>query len=46
MRIYFTHGLAKVELGLGRGKREFEKRRSIAERDHAREIAREMGRRR
>jgi SsrA-binding protein len=46
LRIYFTHGLAKVELGLGRGKREYEKRRSLAERDHAREIAREMGRRR
>jgi SsrA-binding protein len=46
LRIYFTHGLAKVELGLGRGKREYEKRRSIAEREHAREIARDMGRRR
>ncbi|HEY7667366.1 MAG TPA: SsrA-binding protein SmpB [Actinomycetota bacterium] len=46
LRIYFTHGLAKVELGLGRGKREYEKRRSIAERDQAREIERELGRRR
>ncbi len=46
MRIYFTHGLAKVELGLGRGKREYEKRRSIAERDQAREVERELGRRR
>ena len=26
MRVYFTHGLAKVELGLGRGKRSYEKR--------------------
>lgn len=46
LRIYFTHGLAKVELGLGRGKREYEKRRSIAERDQAREVERELGRRR
>jgi SsrA-binding protein len=46
LRIYFTHGLAKVELGLGRGKREHEKRQAIAERDHAREIERELGRRR
>src|SRR5262245_5809428 len=46
LRIYFTHGLAKVELGLGRGKREHEKRQALAERDHAREIERELGRRR
>lgn len=46
LRIYFTHGIAKVELGLGRGKREHEKRQAIAERDHAREIERELGRRR
>lgn len=46
LRIYFTHGLAKLELGLGKGKREFEKRRSIAERESRREIEREMGRRR
>lgn len=46
LRIYFTHGLAKVELGLGRGKRKYEKRRAIAEREHRREIERELGRRR
>jgi SsrA-binding protein len=46
LRIYFTHGLAKVELGLGKGKREHEKRQALAERDHAREIERELGRRR
>ena len=34
LRVYFTHGLAKVELGLGRGKREYEKRDSIAAREH------------
>lgn len=46
LRVYFTHGLAKVELGLGRGKRVHEKRQAIAKREHEREIAREVGRRR
>jgi SsrA-binding protein len=46
LRIYFSRGLAKVELGLGRGKRQFEKRQAIAEREHRREIEREAGRRR
>jgi SsrA-binding protein len=46
LRVYFTHGLAKVELGLARGKRAHEKRQAIAEREHTREIQRELGRRR
>ena len=46
VRVYFKHGLAKVELGLGRGKRTHEKRQAIAEREHRREIERAMGRRR
>ncbi len=46
MRIYFTHGLAKIELGLGKGKRQFEKRQAIAEREHRREMERAVGRRR
>ena len=46
IRVYFVHGLAKVELGLGRGRRRFEKRQAIAEREHRREIEREVGRRR
>jgi len=46
LRVYFAHGLAKVELGLGRGKRQFEKRQAIAEREHKREMDRESGRRR
>jgi SsrA-binding protein len=45
LRVYFTHGLAKLELGLGRGRRRFEKRQAIAEREHRREIERAMGRR-
>jgi SsrA-binding protein len=46
LRVYFTHGLAKVELGLGKGRRQWEKRQVIAERDSKREVEREMGRRR
>jgi SsrA-binding protein len=44
--VYFAHGLAKVELGLARGKRAHEKRQAIAQREHTREIQRELGRRR
>jgi SsrA-binding protein len=46
LRVYFTHGIAKVELGVGRGKREFEKRQAIAKRESQREIERSLGRRR
>ena len=46
LRVYFVHGLAKLELGLGRGKRQFEKRQAIAAREHQREMERELGRRR
>jgi SsrA-binding protein len=46
LKIYFTRGRAKVELGLGRGKRKFEKREAIAEREHQREIERGLAARR
>jgi SsrA-binding protein len=46
LRVYFTHGLAKVELALARGKRAHEKRQAIAKREHEREMRRELGRRR
>jgi SsrA-binding protein len=46
LRVYFSHGLAKLELGLARGRRQFEKRQAIAEREHRREMEREAGRRR
>src|SRR5215207_9316390 len=39
LRVYFTHGVAKVEIGVGRGKREHEKRQSIAKREQEREMA-------
>jgi SsrA-binding protein len=46
LRLYFRRGLAKLELGLGRGKRRFEKRQAIAEREHRREMERAVARRR
>ena len=45
IRLYFSHGLAKVEIGLGKGKRQFEKRQAIAEREMKREAERSLGRR-
>lgn len=46
IRVYFTRGMAKVELAVARGKRQHEKRQAIAKREHEREIERELGRRR
>jgi SsrA-binding protein len=46
LRVYLSHGMMKMELALGRGKRSFEKRHAIAEREHQREMLREAGRRR
>jgi SsrA-binding protein len=46
LRVYFSHGLAKVEVGLGRGKRQFEKRQTTLEREHRREMDRAARRRR
>lgn len=41
LRIYFNErGRAKVEIGLGRGKKKYDKRQTIAERDAQRQIAR------
>ena len=44
LRVYFSRNHAKVEVGLARGKRQFDKREAIAERDAKREIARAMRR--
>ena len=44
LSLYFSDGWAKVELGLARGKRSYDKRQDLAERDAKREIAREFGR--
>ena len=45
LSVYFANGWAKVELGLARGRRAYDKRQVLAERDANREIARELGRR-
>jgi SsrA-binding protein len=45
LRIYFKDGHAKVELGVGTGKKSYDKRQDMAERDSRREVARELGRR-
>jgi len=44
LRVYFKHGLAKVELALAKGKRLYDKRRSIKEKETEREIRRIMRR--
>jgi len=46
LSMYFKNGFAKVELGLGRGKRKVDKREDIKEREAKRDIARAMSIRR
>ena len=46
LSLYFKDGKAKVELGLGRGKRTYDKRQDLASRDAAREVDRALRRRR
>ncbi|HLY21052.1 MAG TPA: SsrA-binding protein SmpB [bacterium] len=43
LRLYFRNGVAKVELGLARGRHTYDKRERIAERDAERRIARSLG---
>ena len=45
LSLYFNEGWAKVELGLARGLKSYDKRQVMAKRDAEKEIAREMGRR-
>jgi SsrA-binding protein len=45
LSLYFKDGRAKVELALARGKKSYDKRVTLAERQASREIARELGRR-
>ena len=45
LRIYFNdRGLAKIELALARGKRQYDKRKALTERMQKRDIARDMKR--
>ncbi|WP_017612168.1 SsrA-binding protein SmpB [Nocardiopsis salina] len=46
MSLYFSDGKAKVEIALARGKREYDKRHAIAEREAKRDIERALRRRR
>ena len=45
LRIYLKDSRAKVELGLARGKKLYDKRQTLRERDDRRQIDRAMGRR-
>ena len=46
LSLYFSGGKVKIELALARGKRAYDKRQDLAKRDAAREIERELRRRR
>jgi SsrA-binding protein len=45
LRLYIKNGVAKVELGLARGKKRYDKRQIIKERESAREMAAAVRRR-
>lgn len=42
LQVYFKDGKAKVEIGLARGKKLYDKRESIAKKDQRREVEREF----
>ena len=42
MKIYFVRGRAKVEVGVARGKKLYDKRATIGERDAQRDLEREL----
>ena len=46
LRLYFTHGLAKVELGVAKGKKIYDKREDLKAKDAKMQVDRIMGRRR
>jgi len=46
LRLYLKNGRAKLEIGLARGKRQYDKRQAIRERETKRQVAREVSRRR
>lgn len=45
LALYFKDGYAKVEIGLARGKRSYDKRQALAEREAKRDAARAIARR-
>lgn len=44
LRVYFKNKVAKVEIGLAKGKKHYDKREAIAKRDIARQLRREFAR--
>jgi SsrA-binding protein len=46
LKVYFSHGLAKIELGLAKGKKNYDRRESLKEKDAQMQIDRAMRRRR
>ena len=46
LRMYFKHGLVKVEIATARGKKTVDRRHDIAKRDAERRMRQELGRRR
>ncbi len=42
LQLYLTHGRAKVEIGLAKGKRQYDKRSTIAKRESDRQIERTL----
>ena len=44
-KLFFSHGYAKIEFGVGRGKKLWDKRDSIADRDRDRDARRELAER-
>ena len=40
LKLYFAHGMAKLQLGLATGKKNYDKRQDMAERDAKREVDR------
>ena len=44
LELFLTHGFAKIELGLAKGKKLYDKREAIAKKDQQRDIARHIKR--
>ena len=42
LSLYFSQGLVKAEIALCRGKQNYDKKRSVAEKDKKREMEREL----
>jgi SsrA-binding protein len=42
IKLYLKNGKAKIELGLGRGKKKYDKREAIRRRDQEKEVARKI----